>query len=265
MFHFGRCQEQLQHPADIDRPIQDERGRSFRTRNRHDTDPTDGVPESRRLFLRESLLNFVMHRRIHVFTEPHTFRQVSKWKLYKTARKRGIYAEIKKQNAAQQALTKVPTNVQHFADMGVYKQLKKKAAHAAAAAGAGKDMMFPHLPPPPPEAGPPPHPPPGLHHELPPGGGGGTSHPHPHHLHQAHPSHNGPAPASASADPRKVTATSDNNVFFILSQNSCLKRLQIFLPDLIRFMRVHCFSIHSRCLRHRPTTITTTARTTTTS
>ena len=26
--------------------------------------------------------------------------QVSKWKLYKTARKRGIYAEIKKQNQA---------------------------------------------------------------------------------------------------------------------------------------------------------------------
>ena len=29
------------------------------------------------------------------------FVQVSKWKLYKTARKRGIYAEIKKQNQAQ--------------------------------------------------------------------------------------------------------------------------------------------------------------------
>ena len=78
---------------------------------------------------------------------------MSKWKLYKTARKRGIYAEIKKQNAAQQALTKVPTNVQHFADMGVYKQLKKKAAaaHAQAAAAAaaqgGKpDNLFPHLP-----------------------------------------------------------------------------------------------------------------------
>lgn len=64
--------------------------------------------------------------------------QVSKWKLYKTARKRGIYAEIKKQNQAQ-ALTKVPTNVQHFADMGVYKQLKKKT-HLA------KDALFPHLP-----------------------------------------------------------------------------------------------------------------------
>lgn len=64
--------------------------------------------------------------------------QVSKWKLYKTARKRGIYAEIKKQNQAQ-ALTKVPTNVQHFADMGVYKQLKKKT-HLA------KDAIFPHLP-----------------------------------------------------------------------------------------------------------------------
>ena len=63
---------------------------------------------------------------------------MSKWKLYKTARKRGIYAEIKKQNQAQ-ALTKVPTNVQHFADMGVYKQLKKKT-HLA------KDAIFPHLP-----------------------------------------------------------------------------------------------------------------------
>ena len=64
---------------------------------------------------------------------------MSKWKLYKTARKRGIYAEIKKQNQAQ-ALSKVPSNVQHFADLGVYKQLKKKT-HLA------KDAMFPHLPP----------------------------------------------------------------------------------------------------------------------
>ena len=87
------------------------------------------------------------------FRKAADFFQVSKWKLYKTARKRGIYAEIKKQNAAQQALTKVPTNVQHFADMGVYKQLKKKAAaaHAQAAAAAaaqgGKpDNLFPHLP-----------------------------------------------------------------------------------------------------------------------
>lgn len=40
----------------------------------------------------------------------------------------------------QQALTKVPTNVQHFADLGVYKQLKKKT-HLA------KDALFPHLPP----------------------------------------------------------------------------------------------------------------------
>ncbi len=62
---------------------------------------------------------------------------MSKWKLYKTARKRGIYAEIKKQNQ-QHALTKVPSNVQHFADMGVYKQLKKKT-HLA------KDAIFPHL------------------------------------------------------------------------------------------------------------------------
>ena len=39
----------------------------------------------------------------------------------------------------QQALTKVPTNVQHFADMGVYKQLKKKT-HLT------KEVLFPHLP-----------------------------------------------------------------------------------------------------------------------
>ena len=38
-----------------------------------------------------------------------------------------------------QALTKVPTNVQHFADLGVYKQLKKKT-HLT------KDGLFPHLP-----------------------------------------------------------------------------------------------------------------------
>merc|ERR1719412_2965767 len=98
------------------------------------------------------------------FRKAADFFSVSKWKLYKTARKRGIYAEIKKQNAAQQALTKVPTNVQHFADMGVYKQLKKKAAEAhaqaaaAAAAQGGKpDNLFPHLPGPPhvPHHGPP--------------------------------------------------------------------------------------------------------------
>jgi hypothetical protein len=36
-----------------------------------------------------------------------------------------------------QALTKVPTNVQHFAELGVYKQMRKKE----------KEMvMFPHLP-----------------------------------------------------------------------------------------------------------------------
>lgn len=107
------------------------------------------------------------------FRKAADFFSVSKWKLYKTARKRGIYAEIKKQNAAQvifihcaylydyalkpilflkqafnfkfqciisqQALTKVPTNVQHFADMGVYKQLKKKT-HLT------KEVLFPHLP-----------------------------------------------------------------------------------------------------------------------
>ena len=35
------------------------------------------------------------------FRKAADFFSVSKWKLYKTARKRGIYAEIKKQNAAQ--------------------------------------------------------------------------------------------------------------------------------------------------------------------
>ena len=34
------------------------------------------------------------------FRKAADFFQVSKWKLYKTARKRGIYAEIKKQNQA---------------------------------------------------------------------------------------------------------------------------------------------------------------------
>ena len=35
-----------------------------------------------------------------------------------------------------QALSKVPTNVQHFAELGVYKQMKKKE----------EKEMFPHLP-----------------------------------------------------------------------------------------------------------------------
>ena len=39
------------------------------------------------------------------FRKAADFFSVSKWKLYKTARKRGIYAEIKKQNQAQ-VLTK---------------------------------------------------------------------------------------------------------------------------------------------------------------
>jgi hypothetical protein len=42
------------------------------------------------------------------FRKAADFFQVSKWKLYKTARKRGIYAEIKKHNQAH-ALSKVPT------------------------------------------------------------------------------------------------------------------------------------------------------------
>ena len=105
----------------------------------------------RRQSLETNLANWVyisLESRPHCFVSFQSFTgncnlysllQVSKWKLYKTARKRGIYAEIKKQNAAQ-ALSKVPTNVQHFADLGVYKQLKKKT-HLA------KDALFPHLPP----------------------------------------------------------------------------------------------------------------------
>ena len=81
----------------------------------------------------------VCNERCSIFCNGLQFLQVSKWKLYKTARKRGIYAEIKKQNQ-EQALNKVPTNVQHFADLGVYKQLKKKT-HLA------KEAIFPHLPP----------------------------------------------------------------------------------------------------------------------
>ena len=38
-----------------------------------------------------------------------------------------------------QALSKVPTNVAHFAELGVYKQMRKKLP------GTEKDM-FPHLP-----------------------------------------------------------------------------------------------------------------------
>merc|ERR1719402_814404 len=72
------------------------------------------------------------------FRKAADFFQVSKWKLYKTARKRGIYAEIKKQNQAH-ALSKVPTNVAHFAELGVYKQMRKKLP------GTEKEM-FPHLP-----------------------------------------------------------------------------------------------------------------------
>jgi len=72
------------------------------------------------------------------FRKAADFFQVSKWKLYKTARKRGIYAEIKKQNQAH-ALSKVPTNVQHFAELGVYKQMRKKLPN-------GEKDLFPHLP-----------------------------------------------------------------------------------------------------------------------
>ena len=98
------------------------------------------------------------------FRKAADFFQVSKWKLYKTARKRGIYAEIKKHNQAHvslnhlvekssnrgkfslrshetcfQALSKVPTNVQHFAELGVYKQIRKKLP-------PGDKELFPHLP-----------------------------------------------------------------------------------------------------------------------
>jgi len=72
------------------------------------------------------------------FRKAADFFQVSKWKLYKTARKRGIYAEIKKHNQAH-ALSKVPTNVQHFAELGVYKQIRKKLP-------TGDKDIFPHLP-----------------------------------------------------------------------------------------------------------------------
>lgn len=72
------------------------------------------------------------------FRKAADFFQVSKWKLYKTARKRGIYAEIKKHNQAH-ALSKVPTNVQHFAELGVYKQIRKKLP-------PGDKELFPHLP-----------------------------------------------------------------------------------------------------------------------
>ena len=42
------------------------------------------------------------------FRKAADFFQVSKWKLYKTARKRGIYAEIKKQNQAHVRIKKNP-------------------------------------------------------------------------------------------------------------------------------------------------------------
>ena len=38
-----------------------------------------------------------------------------------------------------QALSKVPTNVQHFAELGVYKQMRKKLPN-------GEKDLFPHLP-----------------------------------------------------------------------------------------------------------------------
>ena len=38
-----------------------------------------------------------------------------------------------------QALSKVPTNVQHFAELGVYKQIRKKLP-------TGDKDIFPHLP-----------------------------------------------------------------------------------------------------------------------
>ena len=46
-----------------------------------------------------SCVNFAKYRQKKMIS--FSFTQVSKWKLYKTARKRGIYAEIKKQNQAQ--------------------------------------------------------------------------------------------------------------------------------------------------------------------
>ena len=41
------------------------------------------------------------------FRKAADFFSVSKWKLYKTARKRGIYAEIKKQNQAQVSSSRI--------------------------------------------------------------------------------------------------------------------------------------------------------------
>ena len=41
------------------------------------------------------------------FRKAADFFQVSKWKLYKTARKRGIYAEIKKHNQAHVCILKL--------------------------------------------------------------------------------------------------------------------------------------------------------------
>ena len=51
------------------------------------------------------------------FRKAADFFQVSKWKLYKTARKRGIYAEIKKQNQAHVSNLKIVINGEYLFDL----------------------------------------------------------------------------------------------------------------------------------------------------
>ena len=48
------------------------------------------------------------------FRKAADFFQVSKWKLYKTARKRGIYAEIKKQNQAHVSRPPSPFRILYY-------------------------------------------------------------------------------------------------------------------------------------------------------
>ena len=48
------------------------------------------------------------------FRKAADFFQVSKWKLYKTARKRGIYAEIKKHNQAHVCINHHTFNIRSF-------------------------------------------------------------------------------------------------------------------------------------------------------
>ena len=62
------------------------------------------MSQKQQLFRKGDRLNFiptVIIEDLFLFFFIFSLFQVSKWKLYKTARKRGIYAEIKKQNQAQ--------------------------------------------------------------------------------------------------------------------------------------------------------------------